>query len=373
MAQTAPVTLASGTKVVFSVWLKMASGSVVGFPLYIIGNSSGVIGSSFPTVTTTWQRFSVSGTMGGSDTTAAIQIGVGGPGPISTSFYVWGPQLETGTVETQYIPTAAYSVISTRPALYPASSNGSWRRGAVTSEAAFNLRSHEMSLTAIFDPDLGTFYFPGTTIPIMQCIVPGLFDSALVQVFTAYWSPFSPANAQIQTNGVEIKFTGQISDVQQSGRSKVEFTVTDMLFLANLKTPPKLIQASCRHTLFDVNCTLSPTGFTNNATVATGSTTQTILTTASLGTGVTNYQTGDFTQGYIVFTSGQNNGLKFYIKSQLSDTEIFLANQVPFPLAIGDTFTAVVGCNKTIARCTRFNNLINIGATPFVPNPEIAV
>ncbi len=119
MAQTAPVTLASGTKVVFSVWLKMASGSVVGFPLYIIGNSSGVIGSSFPTVTTTWQRFSVSGTMGGSDTTAAIQIGVGGPGPISTSFYVWGPQLETGTVETQYIPTAAYSVISTRPALYP--------------------------------------------------------------------------------------------------------------------------------------------------------------------------------------------------------------------------------------------------------------
>jgi uncharacterized phage protein (TIGR02218 family) len=202
----------------------------------------------------------------------------------------------------------------------------------------------------------------------MQTVFLGIFDKFPVTVYTAYWALNSSPASGI-ANGVETKFVGQITGFEQVGRSKLDFRVSDMLYLLGQKSPPNVIQASCRHTLYDVNCTLNKVSFSTANSVGAGSTTQSI----NLGTTAPNAPPY-YSQGFITFTSGQNSGLTYAIKSQTSSTNILLASQTSFPLTVGDTFTMFAGCDKTPATCNaKFSNLINIGATPFVPNPEVAV
>ena len=81
-----------------------------------------------------------------------------------------------------------------------------------------------------------------------------------------------------------------------------------------------------------------------------------------------------FSQGMLKFTSGQNNGLTYTIKSQINFTRIQLLVPLKFPAQVNDKFTMYPGCNKTITACQdQFNNLIHFGGMPFVPNPEIAI
>ena len=237
---------------------------------------------------------------------------------------------------------------------------GAWQRGVLKMEASFSLAANDMPLTAMLPASI---LFPGTSIPMMQCLTAGLFDGAAVTVYTAYWAPGEAPNT---TRGVETKFVGQILDFKQTGRSIVEFTVADLLYLLNLKTPPKLIQASCRHTLYDANCTLLASAFGVSRTVAAGSTTQTINLSSAVTAAV-------YAQGFITFTSGANAGITMSIKSQPSTTQIVLAGFTPLALAVGDGFTMYQGCNKTQARCSQLGNLLNNGSEPYVPNPEVAV
>lgn len=243
---------------------------------------------------------------------------------------------------------------------YYASKYGAWQRGVVKMEASFSLAANDMALTAMVPSSVS---FPGTTISLMQCVTAGLFDGASVTVYTAYWAATELPNT---TRGVEIKFVGAILKFEQVGRSIVEFTVGDLLYLLNLKTPPKLIQASCRHTFGDANCTFNLATVTVARTVASGSTTGAINLSSAVTASV-------YALGFITFTSGQNNGLTIAIKSQPSTTQILLAGVTPLPLTIGDGFNMTQGCNKTQIRCNQLSNIINFGGVPYVPSPEKAI
>ena len=244
---------------------------------------------------------------------------------------------------------------------YYASLYGGWRRGAVTSQAGFDLKAGDMALSATVLPAV---LFPGTTISLMQCVTNGLFDGAQVIVYTTYWAEGEVPSASL---GVETKFVGQILNFDKISRSLLNFKVADLLYLLELKSPKNVIQASCRHTLYDVNCTLNKSSFSASNTVASGSTNTTINLTTPVTAAV-------YAQGFIVFTSGQNNGITMAIKSQPSTTQIVLGGQTPLPLTVGDSFTMFFGCDKTQATCqVRFNNLINFGGQPYVPNPETAI
>jgi hypothetical protein len=252
---------------------------------------------------------------------------------------------------------------------YYASQNGAWQRGKITSEAAFDLRANDMSLTVLAP---ATVLYPGAGVTLMAAAQLGLFDVSLVTVYTAYLpTGNSPAalNAFIASVGVENKYAGYIKPSGNIGRSKIEFEVADPLYLLNIKMPRNLIQAGCRHTFCDVNCTLSKASFTTSNSVASGSTRQLINLGTALGSAPPRYS-----QGSITMTSGFNSGFTFSIKQQNSTTQILLANAMPLPLAIGDTFTIITGCDKTPATCQNvYSNLIHIGAMPFVPNPETAI
>lgn len=248
---------------------------------------------------------------------------------------------------------------------YFASKNGAWQRGKITSEASFDLRGNDMTLTVLAP---ATILYPIAGVSLMAAAQLGLFDAAVVQVFTARWPIGGTAEAGIAAMGVETKYAGFIKPNGTIARSKLEFEVADALYLLNQKMPKHVIQAGCRHTLFDANCTLVATSFMVSTAVASGSTRQSI-NVATLAQAPPYY-----TQGYLTLTSGFNAGLSFAVKSQTSTTNLLLANAVPLPLAIGDTFNLFAGCDKTTASCqNKFSNLIHFGGQPFVPNPEVAI
>lgn len=259
------------------------------------------------------------------------------------------------------------------PTLY-----GTWERGKVTSEASFAPKSHTMDLTVI-SPD--TVLFPNTTVPLMQMITSGVFDAATVYIWTTYGSlPYSGNNAfgPLTDPSGEVSalltFAGRIANFSPAGRSKVKFLVADMLYLLNYDTPPNLIQSGCRFQLFDAGCSLAKGNFQFATTVAAGTTRNVInLTSAVSGASWWNANM-TLAQGTMLYASGMNSGIWFYIKQMNSTTQIQLSQALPFAPTVGDTIYVYPGCAKTLAACSKqFNNLIHIGAMPYVPNPETAV
>jgi uncharacterized phage protein (TIGR02218 family) len=379
--QTSAIVPIVGMSYTFSIWIKGVAPCTTHLRMVqTTGQNDTIVAIS---ATTSWQRFSMTITPV-SVGTGALDVRLEQPGSSSTeSIFAWGAQLEIAATPGVYTPTQASTSgpIAPRSAIYATSGQvditynlttfysskyGAWQRGKVTSEASFGLHSNSMSLT-VLSP--ATLLFLSSSVSYMAAALAGLFDAALVQVFTAYWPLNAQPNPYLASLGVENKFVGYILPDGQIGRSKIEFSVADPLLILNQKTPPNIIQASCRHTLYNPNCTLSASSFASSNTVGAGSTTQSITTGTVLGNSPPYYS-----QGFITFTSGQNSGLTYSIKSQGSTSNILLASKTLLPVTIGDSFTIYAGCDKTTATCnSRFNNLIHFGGQPFVPNPEVAI
>ena len=60
------------------------------------------------------------------------------------------------------------------------------------------------------------------------------------------------------------------------------------------------------------------------------------------------------------------------IKSYVSATrDIEVQLPFPAPVAVGDTFTIVAGCNGLKSTCiSKFNNLVNYGGFEFIPGTD---
>ncbi len=92
---------------------------------------------------------------------------------------------------------------------------GTWSRGAVTSDASFDLHANTMDLTCI--PQQGTTY-PGAPTGILNAALNGLFDACTVTVQTVYMPFGEYGNVSA---GVETKFVGQITSITDISRNKV--------------------------------------------------------------------------------------------------------------------------------------------------------
>jgi len=136
-------------------------------------------------------------------------------------------------------------------------------------------------------------------------------------------------------------------------------------FIAKLQahSPKTVIQEQCNSQLFDIECGLVASAHEVSGTALSG-------TRCQIWSELTE-PAGWFSLGSVRFTSGANIGLSRQVVSYGGGT-FLLSAYLPTPVAGGDGFTAVPGCNKTTNQClNKFNNLARFRGFPYVPQPEV--
>jgi hypothetical protein len=99
---------AAAQALTFSVWLKVAAGSLVNAQLRI-SDLTHLTQSTNVTVTTSWKRFSFTSTPGTFNNTGSIGVGINFPSgsAAGTTMQLWGAQLEVGSTATAYVANSA--------------------------------------------------------------------------------------------------------------------------------------------------------------------------------------------------------------------------------------------------------------------------
>jgi uncharacterized phage protein (TIGR02218 family) len=252
--------------------------------------------------------------------------------------------------------------------VFKAMTYGRWARGPITSEATFGCNANTMMLTCV---PLRDVVYPGLTIGILNGAYQGLFDAAKVEVFTAYMPLGSYGDV---SHGIETKWLGTVTKITDINRVKVEFECADPFYLLNMKVPTRLIQSNCPWGFADSNCKLVAATYTQAFTAKAGSDNRTLIPVSAFSQ-ATDY----FTQGVVKCVTGANAGLSQTVKSHTGGNLLMTAAWI-LPIAAGDTFTVIAGCNKTLTACkTRktaagasVDNSINFGGMPYCPVPNRA-
>jgi uncharacterized phage protein (TIGR02218 family) len=80
---------------------------------------------------------------------------------------------------------------------------------------------------------------------------------------------------------------------------------------------------------------------------------------------------GYFDQGELTFESGANEGITYTIQRWDLDTRtIALFETAYYPILLGNGFSAIAGCDKTLDACKRYGNFLNFGGEPHVPGAD---
>ncbi|HTW52527.1 MAG TPA: DUF2163 domain-containing protein [Stellaceae bacterium] len=196
----------------------------------------------------------------------------------------------------------------------------------------------------------------------------GQFDGATVEL-DRFFAPPRPdgSGAPITGLGAIVWFYGRVAETDV-GRSRIEMKVKSLLnLLAQQQMPRRLYQAACTHVFGDAMCTFNRSGMAVDVTAEAGSSQAVIVT------GLTPSPATLFDQGTIVATSGANVGQTRTI-AQLSGGSVALLKAWLEPVAVGDAFQLLPGCDHTLATCQNtFDNLVHYGGFPYIPPPELAV
>lgn len=196
----------------------------------------------------------------------------------------------------------------------------------------------------------------------------GQFDGATVELDRLFAPPQPGGSGAPATSlGAIVWFYGRVAETDV-GRSRIEMKVKSLLnLLAQQQMPRRLYQAACTHVFGDAMCTFNRSGMAASITAQAGSTQAVIVTTLAPS------PTTLYDQGTIIATSGANAGQSRTI-AQLAGGNIVLLKAWLEPVAVGDGFELLPGCDHTVATCQNtFNNLIHFGGFPYIPPPELAV
>lgn len=208
---------------------------------------------------------------------------------------------------------------------------------------------------------------PDFDIPLMQGIQEGLFDAAVITILTTYGFNYGETDL-----GTVIRYSGQCTDLQQTGRTTAQGTIKPYTFTLNQPMPRQVIQTGCRWTLFDADtCTVNKAVFSYANVVGAGTSNVYIVPASPIVTpsGIT------LEQGVITFISGRNTGLSMSVQAW-DGTSIRLTRPFLFPVQLGDEFTVTAGCAHTAEACFAFQGssaYTNYGGQLYVPSYESAL
>lgn len=187
----------------------------------------------------------------------------------------------------------------------------------------------------------------------------GKYDYARVDVFLCRWD-IPPSSLFLNPPEHILMVRGIIGEVSMSDRRyKAEVRSFAQLLQQKIST---VTTKECRAVFGDSKCTKDLSGLTDNLTI-TGVTDKRQFTVNS------SRANGFYSLGQITLTSGSNSGIKAMVLSY-SGGIIQLFESLPYSLAIGNTLTAVAGCNKTIAACVSFGNILNYQGEPHIPGED---
>jgi len=217
---------------------------------------------------------------------------------------------------------------------------------------------------------VGTFAFA-------EAIRLGLFDGATVELDRLF-APPQTAGAALDTSlGALVWFYGRVAETE-IGRSSILLKAKSLMdLLAVQQMPRRLYQASCGHVFGDSMCGYDRVAGKNAAGSATGNG-QTTVTAASGTTQAlitcTAAVPAVYLEGTVTGASGANLGYTRTIANLGDGAQLGLLQPFLYPVAAGDSFTILPGCDHTTATCQNsFNNLARFGGFPYIPPPEFAV
>ena len=163
----------------------------------------------------------------------------------------------------------------------------------------------------------------------------GVYDDASVEL---YWVNFEDPTERV------IFMTGNIGEVERQLTSfSAEFR--GLAHRMNQKTG-RTYRRTCDADLGDSRCKVDLASFTSSGTVTSvGSLRE--FEASGMSPNGNNY----YTLGKLTFTSGDNDGLTFGIRSHnrlsASEAEFTFLSKAPNTIQIGDTFSVIAGCKKT--------------------------
>lgn len=222
----------------------------------------------------------------------------------------------------------------------------------------------DISVLAGADDRIGSFSFA-------EAVRVGEFDGATLELDRLFCPPPGSGTAgggPLDTAlGAIIWFYGRVADTD-CGRSKIDIKVKSLMnLLALQQMPRRLYQAACGHVFGDAMCGFDRSSLAVTAAALAGST-QAQLVTALAPTPATLYD-----QGSVIGVTGANAGAGRTVKQLVAGT-VYLLKPFLYPVAAGDSFELLPGCDHTTATChNTFNHLDHYGGFPYIPPPELAV
>ena len=197
--------------------------------------------------------------------------------------------------------------------------------------------------------------------PFLTAVWQGQFDGALLQLERAFMPSYGDTSP-----GTVVLFAGRVSDADCS-RTGVDIKVRSHLELLNIQMPRRLWQSACSFVFGDAMCLFNRAAMAASFASGAGSTQTAIVTSVSP------MPASLYDQGTIIGISGANAGETRTIR-QLTGGRVVVTLAFLSPVAPGDQFQLLPGCDHTLATCTNtFNNAIHFGGFPYIPTPETAV
>jgi uncharacterized phage protein (TIGR02218 family) len=191
----------------------------------------------------------------------------------------------------------------------------------------------------------------------------GLYDNARVEAWMVNWA--DPVERHLMR-------VGSIGEVRRAGKS---FTAEiRSLSHALDQERGRIFRATCDADLGDARCGINLASADWSASATVVETDGYVRLLASVpGT----RPSGFFDQGFVMFTSGANDGWTSEVLRHVRDADgdhIELWQPMAAAVEVGDAFTVSAGCDKRFSTCRdRFENIENFRGFPHMPGNDFAL
>lgn len=208
-----------------------------------------------------------------------------------------------------------------------------------------------------------------------QCARMGIFDGATVEVDRLF-SPATGGAPDVSSLGCMIWFYGRVAECD-IGRTKLMIKVKDLRDLLQItQCPRRIYQSSCNHVFGAPMCGYDRAAGKNAAGDLTGFGQMILACRSDATQAVLQFEVDipvAYEEGTVIGASGANIGISRTIASA-EGGQVNLFKPFLYPVAGGDEFTLLPGCDHTSTTCNdTFNNIARYGGFPYIPPPENAV